>query len=105
MNTLYGQSLNTELRLEAYRTLYPQYIPDSSLGLEGEAISRGKSRLMQFWIINFSNNTIFFPNYRKMMHEGIIKMKLQGKRKREKRSLNSNAMANGTHHQYFIQMP
>ena len=59
VNTLYGQSLNTELRLEAYRTLYPQYIPDSSLGLDGEAISRGKSRLMQLWIINFSNNTIF----------------------------------------------
>ena len=32
------------------------------------------------------------------MHEGIIKMKLKGKIKREKGSLYSNAMAYGTHH-------
>lgn len=41
MNTLNGESLRTELKLEAYRTLYPQYIPASSLGLEDETISRG----------------------------------------------------------------
>ena len=44
MKTLCGQSLNTELRLEAYRTLYPQYIPASSIGLEDETIPRGISR-------------------------------------------------------------
>lgn len=53
MNTLYGQSLNTELILEAYRTLYPQYIPASSLGLDNETTWRGKSRQIQYKIVNF----------------------------------------------------
>lgn len=45
-----GHSLNTELRCDAYRTLYPQYIPASSLGLEGGTIWRSKSRLTEFKI-------------------------------------------------------
>lgn len=43
MYTLYEHSLNTELILEAYRTLYPQYIPDSSLGLDAGTTLRRKS--------------------------------------------------------------
>lgn len=47
INTLYGHSFSTELTLEAYRTLYPQYIPASSLGLDDETIWSGESRKMQ----------------------------------------------------------
>lgn len=53
MHTLYEQSLNTELILEAYLTLYPQYIPDSSLGLDDGTTWRGESRKCNIKVINF----------------------------------------------------
>lgn len=46
-NTLYGHSVNTELISEAYRTLYPQYVPASSLGLEDWTIWRGDTTKKQ----------------------------------------------------------
>jgi len=42
--------LNTELNCDAYRTLYPQYIPASSLGLQGGTIWRTKSTWTKFKI-------------------------------------------------------